>query len=238
MSKNIAILDIADTDYKIYMDTEDGNTKYSIYKGQEKITNEEYRYIQYLFDNLFIASDTEGNLGVIDNNERTRLQFNYGSIQKIENTNMIQATNNNEVTEIYSKEMEKICDLENATVENYGEYIKIYNEEETKYITKEGKEVQNTELFKNNKIFANKFNGKWGFVDLNGNKVVNYEYEKVTEQNKYGFAGIKQDGKWGIVNSEGNIIVQPEYELGNSEPTFIGEYYKVIYGNGEMYYTK
>ena len=56
--------------------------------------------------------------------------------------------------------------------------------------------------------------------------------------NKYGFAGIKQDGKWGVIDSEGNIIVEPTYELNDNNPTFIGQYYQVIYGNGEIYYTK
>ena len=68
--------------------------------------------------------------------------------------------------------------------------------------------------------------------------VVNYNYEAVTESNKYGFAGIKQNGKWGVADSEGKIIVEPTYELNNDEPTFIGQYYQVVYGNGEVYYTK
>ena len=118
------------------------------------------------------------------------------------------------------------------------EYIKLYNDEEIKYISKEEKEVKNTEIFANNKIFAKKSGSKWGFVDSSGNKVVDYKYEKVTELNKYGFAGIKQNGKWGVVNNEGRIIVEPTYELDNNEPTFIGQYYQVIYGNGEIYYTK
>ena len=68
--------------------------------------------------------------------------------------------------------------------------------------------------------------------------IVDYNYDKVTEVNKYGFAGIKQNGKWGVIDSNGKIIVEPQYKLSENDPIFIGQYYQVIYGNGEIYYTK
>ena len=117
-------------------------------------------------------------------------------------------------------------------------YIKIYNNNEIKYVTFDGKEIKNTELFTNNKIFADKKENKWGFVDKNGQVVIDYKYDDVTELNEYGFAGIKKDGLWGIVNENGNIVVEPKYKINDNEPTFIGEYYKVTYGNGETYFTK
>lgn len=239
MSKDLAIIDVHNTDYKIYIETINSKTTYNIYKSEQVVTKNEYTYIQYLYDNYFIACNTDGKLGIIDDKENIKVEFNYNSIQKIENTNMIETLNNTtNITEIYSKEMKKICELKDAVLENNKEYIKIYNDEQTKYISKDEVEINNTEVFKNNKIFAKKQGTKWGFVDINGNKVVDYKYEKVTEVNKYGFAGIKQDGKWGVINSEGKVIVEPTYEINDNEPTVIGEYYQVIYGNGEIYYTK
>lgn len=239
ISEDLAIVNIPNTEYKLYIETIDGKTTYNIYKNEKKITKNEYSYIQYLYDNYFIAADANGKLGIIDDNEKNKIGFNYNSVQKIENTNMIQVLNNNtNITEIYSKEMKEICELKNATIENKKEYIKLYNDEEIKYITKDGKEVKNTDIFTNNKIFAKKLGNRWGFVDINGNKVVDYKYEKATEVNEYGFAGIMQNGKWGVINNEGKIIAEPQYELNYNEPTFIGEYYQVIYGNGEIYYTK
>lgn len=238
IDKNLSIINIENTDYKIYIKTTNGKTTYNIYKNEVKTTKNEYTYIQYLYDNYFIVCNANGKLGIIDENEKSKIDFNYNLIQIIENTNMLQALNNEtKTTEIYSKEMKKISELENATVENNKEYIKMYNEEEIKYITKDEKEVKNTEMFPQNKIFAKKQGDEWGFVNANGNNVIDYKYEKVTEINKYGFAGIKQDEKWGVINNEGKIIVEPKYELNNNEPLFIGEYYQVIYGNGEIYYT-
>ena len=152
---------------------------------------------------------------------------------------MLQAVSNDtKMTEIYSEKMEKISELKDATIENNKEYLKIYNEEETKYISLEGKEVANTEVFTDNKIFAKKQDNKWGFVDASGTKIIDFKYDKVTEVNNYGFAGIKQNEKWGVIDADGKIIVEPTYKLDDNEPTFIGEYYQVIYGNGEIYYNK
>ncbi len=239
MSENIAILNVDNTNYKIYIDTTYEKTRYSIYKDKEKITENEYTYIQYLYDNYFIACNTSGKLGIIDDSENNKIEFNYNSIQQIENTSMIQAVNNStKMTEIYSKEMKKICELKNATIQNNNTYLKIYNDDEVKYISSEEKETTNVNIFTNNKIFAKKQGDKWGFVDISGKIIVDYKYEKVTEINKYGFAGIKQNGKWGVIDSDGKIIVEPIYKLNDNEPVFIGQYYQVIYGNGEIYYTK
>ncbi len=239
ISENVAIINIPDTQYKLYIETIEGKTRYNIYKNETKITENNYSYIQYLYDNYFIVANENGKLGIIDENEKNKIALNYNSIQKIEDTNMVQVLNSNtKITEIYSKEMKKICELDNATVENNKNYIKIYNDKEIKYVSKDEKEVKNTEIFTNNKIFAKKAGNRWGFVDINGNKVVDYKYEQVTEVNKYGFAGVKQNGKWGVIDNEGKIIKEPQYELNYSEPSFIGEYYQVIYGNGEIYYTK
>lgn len=238
IDSNLAIVDVENTNYKIYINSGNDKTEYTIYKDGKAITKNEYTYIEYLYDNYFIACNTDGELGVIDDAENVKIPFNYNSIQKIDGTNLIQTyQNDNKIIEVYSKDMKKIVGLENAELDKLTDYIKIYNDDEVKYVTNEGKEVKNTELFSNNKIFANKWNGKWGFVDKQGNKVVDYEYDKVTEVNSYGFAGIEKDGKWGVVDSNGKILVEPKYTLNENNPVFIGEYYQVKYGNGEIYFT-
>lgn len=238
MDSNIAIINTNNENYKIHINTADGKTIYTVYKNGKVITKNEYIYIEYLQDNYFTACDTNGKLGVIDDEENTKIEFKYNSIQKIEGTDLIQTIRNDTQTiEIYSNEMKDICELENGNIEVHSDYIKLYNKKEVKYISKEGKILKNTELFKNNKIFADVKESNWGFIDKNGNKIVDYNYDEVTEVNEYGFAGIKQNGLWGIIDENGKIIVEPKYKLNDVEPTFIGEYYQVVYGNGEIYYT-
>ena len=236
---NTVFTKVENTSYKINISVRDNKVNYSIYKNNEKKTTKEYNYIEYLYDDYFLASNNNGKLGVIDEEEDTKIQFKYNAIQKIENMNLIKAINDTtKMTEIYSKDMEKITELENATVEVNDEYIKIYNDSEAKYITKDGQEIKDTDLFTDNKIFAKKQGNYWGFVDKDGKTVVDFKYDKVTEVSKYGFAGIEKSGKWGVINKEGKIILEPKYTLkDNEQPEFIGQYYKFVYGNGEIYYT-
>ena len=68
--------------------------------------------------------------------------------------------------------------------------------------------------------------------------VVENKYDKAFEFNSYGFATVKKDGKWGAINQQGEEVVEPFYEIKDQkEPFFIGSYYRVVYGVGEVYYT-
>ena len=114
----------------------------------------------------------------------------------------------------------------------------LYNNDETKYLDKEGKELKNTDVYPNNSIFASKNEqGKWGFVDKSGNIVIDYQYDRVTEVDEYGYAGIKQDGKWGVIDNQGKVVVEPTFDLQEEiDPIFMGVYHKVNYGFGEFYF--
>ena len=83
------------------------------------------------------------------------------------------------------------------------------------------------ELGTNNEIFAKEQNGKWGYVDKNGNTVVDFKYDMAIDLNEYGFGAVKQNGRWGVVDSKGNEVKAPTYELNEYAPNFIGEYYEV-----------
>lgn len=231
----------SEENYKIHIDTSNEATVYSIYQGETKLTAENYSYLEYLFDNYFIASNAQGKIGVIDANGNVKIEMKYDTLQKIADTNLIQtletATQN---TSIFSKELNLVAQMTSAKVEKMdNDLIKIYNTETIQYIDYSGAQKQNTEVYPNNSIFAKKENGKWGFVGKEGNVVVEYQFDDVTEINEYGYAGVKKDGKWGVIDRNGNIIVDCIYEINNQEnPNFIGEYYEVSYGNGESYYTK
>jgi len=79
-------------------------------------------------------------------------------------------------------------------------------------------------VYLKNELYADCKNGKWGFTDLEGKVVVDYKYDKVTELNEYGFAGIKKNGKWGVINKEGKVILKPSYDSDAEDPIFIGKY--------------
>lgn len=223
--------------YDITID-EDGN--YGIIDGKQNIlVQNTYSYIDYAFDNYFIAL-RDGKLGIIDSNDNVLVEFKYDVLQCIDETNVIQgkisATN---TVDIYSKQIQKVATIENAVINVENDYIEVYSEKSTKYFDFEGNEKTNTQVLKENELFAIEENGKWGMTDKYGNIVVECIYDKVTELNEYGYAGIKLDGKWGVINKTGQIVLEPTYEhfAENEKPEFINKYYRVTYGYGEIYYT-
>ena len=239
INSNVAILNTINEKYKIRINNENG-TKYGVIsKEGKKLIEEKYNYISYLYDNYFIVSKENGKLGVIDDKDNVKIEIKYDSLQKVQETDLIQTViTKDNITRIFSRDMIEICEMKNAIIEKEDNYIKIYNDNESKYISLEGKELKNTEVYANNKLFTNVQNNRWGFVDKNGNIIVDYKYEKATEFNKYGFAAVKKNGKWGAINEKGEEVVEPKFEInGKLEPSFIGSYYKIVYAYGEFYYT-
>lgn len=242
MDVNTSILETENKDYRIKIDNNNGTTYSIIDNDGNSIIEGEYSYIEYLLDEYFIVCNKESKLGVINVTDKTtNISLEFESIQKIEDTKLIQATKQN-ISTIYAikgDKVEQIYQMENVIIDEFEDYIKIYNENDEKYFDKNGNELKNTQIFTNNVLFANKQDEKWGFVDKNGNVKVDYIYDSVTEFNEQNFAGVKLNGKWGVINSDGTVIVEPKYEMQNKyKPNFIGEYYKVEYNLLESYYTK
>lgn len=234
---DISILDTTNERYRIRINNEIG-TKYGIIDNEGKqLVEEKYNYIEYLYDDLFIASSENGKLGVINDKDEVKINLECNSVQKVGNTDLIR-TVTDQTTRIYKKDMTMACELTGATVTEEDNYIKIDNNEETKYLDKEGNELKNTDVYANNSIFATKNEqGQWGFVDKYGNVVVDYQYDRVTEVDEYGYAGIKKDGKWGVIDNQGQVILEPTFDLQEEiDPIFMGTYHQVTYGFGEFYF--
>ncbi|MCI8655050.1 MAG: hypothetical protein HFJ48_04160 [Clostridia bacterium] len=109
-----------DEDYKYQISDQYGNA----------IGEKEYSYLQYVFDDYFIAGNEDRKQGLINEKGETKIDFNYTLIQRVRNTNVIRTLNieTNE-TEVYSSKLEKICNMKNATIENKNEEIIIYNKD-------------------------------------------------------------------------------------------------------------
>ena len=53
--------------------------------------------------------------------------------------------------------------------------------------------------------------GSWGYMDCNGNIIIEAQYEE-SKKFSEGLAAIKKDGKWGFINTEGEIVVPCKYD--------------------------
>ena len=220
-----------------YYITIDKNEIYRIVDKDNNIKIENnYTYIEHIKDDYFIIYKN-GKNGIIDLSGKSIADLKYNSIFKISGTEIVQANINstNNIT-LLNKEMKIVCNMNNANIEKKENYVVIYSKDDMKYFDYSGNEISYKNLYPNNKLYAKKINGKWGFIDKADKLIIQNEYEMVTEFNNYGFAGIKKDGKWGVVNSEGTRIQEPIYELKWENPSFIGKYYKVQ-AWGEQYYS-
>ena len=204
-----------ETENPSYFIAEDENGYCSIISKDVKI-DQEFIQVNYAFDNYFIFTDKTGKCGVIDAlTQEIEINAKYDYIVLIEGTKTLQAIDgSNNFADIYSSKLEKIFSMSDAIVEKLDDqYTIIYSENDMKYFDKEGKIVENTDVYQDRNLYAIQQNHKWGFADSTGKDVVKCEYDIVTELNEYGFAGIKKDGKWGVIDENGKVIIEPTYEL-------------------------
>lgn len=144
---NRSIYNTENEEYKISTILNNNITYYGIInKSGTQLVEEKYRYIEYLYNNYFIATNDEGNLGVINNNGKIILEMKYNLLQKIKGMNIIQAgmegLNN---TEFYSNEMKKILEIEKPNIELQDEYVIISNENQKSFLDKNGNEIKDVQ---------------------------------------------------------------------------------------------
>ena len=141
-------------------------------KDGNKLVDENYRYIEYLYGTYFVATDDNGNLGVINSNGKVVLDMKYSSLQKIKGKNIIQAVEKGQNTsEFYSSEMKEIAKIEKPGVQTENDdYIIIIDNEEKMYFDNNGNKIQDTSKLK-----------KENYPD----KIGDYSKEQVTVENVY-----------------------------------------------------
>ena len=113
-------------------------------KDGNKLVDENYRYIEYLYGNYFIATDDVGNIGVINSNGKVILDMKYSSLQKIKGKNIVQAVEKGQTAnEFYSSEMKEFIKVEKPSVQTENEdYIIIKSNDEKKYFDNNGNEIK------------------------------------------------------------------------------------------------
>lgn len=163
-------------------------------------------------ENIFIA--TSGSTkGVIDINNTELIPFDYESITYNETAKIYIAEDENYqnyiINDNYEVQQTGIL-IEINTDEGYFE---LRQDDEYKYYDFNFEEKTKVEVLSDNTLFLDKKDNLYGYVDKDGNVVVEYMYDDATEQNEYGFAAVKKDGKWGAINSKGEVVQEPTYDL-------------------------
>ena len=222
-------------EYSIIIDKE--NNYNIVNKDNKKLLKVKYVYLEYFRDNMFIAAQ-ENKTGLIKADGTILIPSIYGTIQKIEGTDLLQATDSETgKIDLINKNGKVKEGFENAYIEKTDNYIKIWNSSELQYFDLNAEPISNRDIFRENQIFASVKNGKWGFIDKSGNDVSEFKYDMVTEENK-GVCGFKEGNRWGIINSEGKVILNPTYEINTSIPKFIGTFFEYSSGINVPLYSK
>lgn len=192
--------------------------------GTIKIQNT-YQDLKQL-ENGYLVAKKDEKYGIIDTENNEKLYFNYSSIDYNKKLDLYVAEDIDFKSSIIDKKFEVRLIGILSELNTESKYIKMRINNEYKYYNLDFEEKQSTEFLTGNTLFLSQKNGKYGYINAEGEVVVDYIYDDATEQNKFGYAAIQKNGKWGSINNEGQVVVEPKYKLDNNIIiNFIGKWH-------------
>lgn len=190
------------------------NDLYGVIKldGTTVIPNE-YEDLKYMYGNYYIAKES-GNYGIISTTGETIVDFTYASMEYIKTADFIQAEKENYKTNLFDRELNVV--LEDVIVSNLNledGYIRVRQGDEYNYYNFKFEKKTSREVLPTNTLFLVKENGKYGYENKNGERIVDCIYDDAKEQNRFGYCAVKKDGVWGALKSDGTVVVAPTLNL-------------------------
>lgn len=67
------------------------------------------------------------------------------------------------------------------------------------------------DVFRDDTCAAVKKDGRWGFIDLDGNVVIEPKYEAARSFSN-GLAAVRYAGKWGFIDLNGNMVIETQFD--------------------------
>lgn len=210
--------------------------KYGIVdKAGNKKVDLTYDDLRYAFSDNYIAKK-DNKYGIINVNNEQKLEIKYANVNYNKAGSFIQADVDDIESVLLNTNFEQKASGVVSEINEIKGYIRVRLEQDYKYYNFKLEEKTNTEILTGNTLFLKKENGKYGYVNKDGEKVVDYIYDDAVEQNTYGYCAVKQNGTWGSINNTGKIEQETNVNLdNNTEINFIGKWHLSDVGN---YYTK
>ena len=204
------------------------NGKYGImdFEGK-KITKAQYTSIEsLLYKEGYLIVGENDKYGIIDLEKNEKVGFIYNSISYNEKSDLYVAEKEDFTNDILDNTFEVKQSGILIDLNTDKGYIELRQGDDYNYFDLKLSNKKASEIFTSRTLFVDKKDGKYGFVDKDGNVIVDYIYDDATEQNEYGFAAVKQNGLWGSINSEGKNVIEPKYNLDNNLLVdFIGKWH-------------
>ena len=193
----------------------------------KNVIDAKYDSITYASTNKYIVMQNSKS-GIIDSDGNQLIELQYSSLVYRDYADLYEGVKEDYTSDIIDSNM--TVRLSNVIITEWnsnGGYIRVNDNGEYKYYNFRLEERTNRELLTSNTIFLDRNEeGKYGFLDKNGNVVVNYIYDDASEQNDFGYASVKQNGLWGAVDSRGQIAIAPSYTMENNALVeFIGKWH-------------
>ena len=193
----------------------------------KKIIDFNYDSITYAVGDNYIISQNS-KYGIIDGDGNKLLEPTYSNLVYRSSANLFEGVNSDSTSNLLDTDLNvKLSNIIISEINDSKGYIKVRENGEYKYYNFKFEVKDSKEILSGNTIFLSRNEeGKYGFVDRNGNVVVNYIYDDAREQNDYGYASVKKDGLWGAVDSKGQVAITPSYTLENNVLIeFIGKWH-------------
>lgn len=183
------------------------------YDGKEKIYAE-YDDLKEINKGILKAKKDD-QYGIITIEGKEKVKPSYENIYYEENAGFYVAETKKYNSDILNSEFKvKLKGILSELNKEKG-YIKMKLGEEYRYYNFKFEQKDVKEILTANNLFVSKKDGKYGFVDKDGNIVVDYIYDEAEEQNSYGYAAVKTKNLWGAIDSKGNVVITPKYKLDN-----------------------
>ena len=197
-----------------------------INKSGEELILPEYEDLTYATDNYYVAKK-DSLYGIISSDNIVCVDFKYTYLEYINSADFYQGENSDYTTDILNRNFEtKLSSVIISDLNIDSGYIKVRENGEYKYYNLNFEEKTNIDLLKSNTLFLSNNGDKYGYVNKNGDLIVDYIYDDATEQNSYGYCAVKQDGLWGVLASDGTVILTPSVDLDdNLYISFIDEWH-------------
>ena len=190
------------------------NGLYGVIKTDGSVLiNSEYEELKYIYGTYYIAKKN-GHYGVISTAGDVLIDFTYSSMEYIKTADFIQADNENYKTDLIDREFNVV--LKDVIVSDLNlddGYVRVREGDEYNYYNFKFEKKSNKEALATNTLFLVKENGKYGYENKNGDRIVDCIYDDAKEQNKFGYCAVKKDGVWGCLKSDGTVVVTPSVNL-------------------------
>ena len=176
----------------------------------------EYDELRYTFDRNYIAKKDD-KYGIVKTGNEILIEFKYINANYRKEANFIEADTEDFKTDIIDSSFNVVLsDVIISEVNKDKGYIRARVGEDYKYYNFKFEEKRAQDILTTNTLFLIKENGKYGYENKSGERIVDPIYDDGTEQNELGYVAVKKDGLWGSLKSNGSIALEPSVNLDNN----------------------